>query len=78
MQVDLLKVDKQKMEPRKPLSKKVVCKKIHKCSEQLEKNLFYKFKNKENFIKFCDSKHSIYNNLPITAPTLKWGFCGLF
>ena len=24
--------------------------------EQLEEHLFYKFKNKENCIKFCDSK----------------------
>lgn len=37
-----------------------------------------KFKNKENCIKFCDSKQSIYNNLPITAPTFKRGVCGLF
>ena len=36
-----------------------------------------KFKNKENCIKFRDSKQSIYNHLPITAPTRKWGGCGL-
>ena len=37
-----------------------------------------KFKNKENCIKFCDSKQSIYNHLPITAPTFKRSVYVLF
>ncbi len=36
-----------------------------------------KFKDKENCIKFL-IQQSIYNHLPITAPTFKRGVCGLF